>query len=80
VLLFGTGSHRDKALLLYTLVRHAPFLSAAEKDEVGLVFAESGSMVVVGGRTIDAATLREVDVPPGDGTGAVLRLPERAAG
>jgi len=80
VLLFDTGSHRDKALLLYTLVRHAPFLSAAEKDEVELVFAEAGSVVLICGRAIDAATLREVDIPPGDGMGAVLRLPERPAG
>jgi hypothetical protein len=79
VLLFGSGSHRDKALLLYTLVRHAPFLSPAERDGVDLVFAEAGSLVVVGGRAIDAETLRAIDVPAAEGAGAALRLPERPA-
>ena len=79
VLLFGTGSHRDKALLLYTLVRHAPFLSPAEKDGVELLFAEAGSVVLICGRAIDAATLREMDVTDGHVGHDVLRLPERSA-
>jgi hypothetical protein len=75
VLLFGTGTHRDKALLLYTLLRHAPYLGPVERDGLQLVFTDTGSFVLAGDTVLDAAGLREhPDVLEVPGR-VLLRLP-----
>ncbi len=52
-LYFKTGSDRDKALLLYTLLRHSPISDAASR----IGFAEDNSFVSYQGRWIDLQNL-----------------------
>jgi hypothetical protein len=61
VLLFGTGNHRDKALLLYALIRHAPQLPSALKQEARVVFTKTASYVRVDGHLINTATFAPED-------------------
>jgi len=56
VLLFKTGSHRDKALLLYSLINHAHQIPLEEKEGRMLVFTDKSSYVHVGGWNIDTKT------------------------
>ena len=56
VLLFGAGHHRDKALLLYALIQHAPQVPPAFKHEARLVFTKTTSYVRINGQTINTMT------------------------
>ena len=67
VLLFGTGNHRDKALLLYVLIRHAPQLPPALKQGARVVFTKTASYVRVDGQCINTATFA-----PGDDVNEVM--------
>ena len=79
VLLFGTGTHRDRALLLYTLLRHAPYLNRAEKDALQLVFTEADSFVLAGDAEIGVTALRRCEGAPELPGGVLLRLPRPSA-
>ena len=71
-LLFGTGTHRDKALLLYTLLLHAPFPGADKKERMRLVFTERDAYVGYGDTWIGATALLD---RPDIGEPELLRLP-----
>ncbi len=45
VLMLRTGSDRDKALLLYALIQHAPGLSPADKEAAEILFTDQDSLV-----------------------------------
>ncbi len=77
VLLFGTGTHRDKALLLYTLLIHAPFSSKAAKENMELIFTEADSHVRTDNISISATTLLE---QPDIREPELLRLPQKPSG
>ena len=79
VLLFGTGTHRDRALLLYTLLRHAPYLDRAGKEALKLVFTDVDSYVLVGDEAIGATALRRCEGAPELPGRVLLRLPPPAA-
>lgn len=79
VLLFGAGTHRDRALLLYTLLRHAPYLKRAEKDALQLVFTEAHSFVLVGDAAIGATAMRRCESASELPGRVLLRLPRPAA-
>ena len=79
VLLFGTGSHRDRALLLYTLLRHAPYLERAEKDALQMVFTDVDSFVLVGDEAIGTTELRRCEGAPELPGRVLLRLPRPSA-
>jgi hypothetical protein len=59
VLTLGTGSDRDKALLLHTLLRQAPTLAAAGAPEAEMLFAAEDSFVRAGARCISTRTWME---------------------
>lgn len=62
VLRFGTGTDRDRAILLHALLWKGP------GDNAGLrtVFTAQGSYLLADGRCIDAATGQDVAAPQGD--------------
>ena len=78
VLLFGTGTHRDRALLLFTLLCHAPYLDRAEKDALQLVFTDADSFVLVGDEALGATALRRCEGAPELPGRVLLRLPRPA--
>ncbi|MFH1721760.1 MAG: hypothetical protein ABH950_04050, partial [Candidatus Altiarchaeota archaeon] len=45
VLLFKTGSHRDKALLLYSLIHHSKGILPSEKGNLSLVYTDTASYI-----------------------------------
>ncbi len=63
VLLFNTGAHRDRALLLSTLLLHAPCLNQNEKNGMELIFCEADSRVRIGQMLISARSLEDVPDP-----------------
>ncbi|MCX6363226.1 MAG: hypothetical protein NTW58_03475 [Actinobacteria bacterium] len=79
VLLFGTGTHRDRALLLYTLLRHAPYLDRALKDALQLVFTAADSFVLVGEAAIGVTELRRREGTAELPGRVLLRLPPPSA-
>jgi hypothetical protein len=48
VLTLGSGSDRDKALLLYTLLRHSRAIAATEARDAEVLFTEEDSFVRAG--------------------------------
>lgn len=79
VLLFGTGAHRDRALLLYTILRHAPYLDQAEKDALQLVFTDVDSFVLAGDDVIAVTALRRCEGASELPGRVLLRLPRPSA-
>ena len=78
VLRFGTGTHRDRALLLYTLLRQAPYLKRTEKEALQLVFTDGDSFVLVGEEAIAVTALRCCEGAPEVPGRVLLRLPRPA--
>ncbi len=56
VLLFNTGSHRDKALLLYSLIHHATQIPKERKKNMDVVYTNNASYVHVDGTYINTKT------------------------
>jgi len=56
VLMLRTGSDRDKALLLYALIQHAPGLSPADKEAAEILFTDQDSLVQTGGAYVSTRT------------------------
>ena len=59
---FGTGSDRDKALLLHVLLEHLP-VSILSATQVVSRFMSEASYVCFGGRSIELPSLQEVAMP-----------------
>jgi hypothetical protein len=59
---FGTGSDRDKALLLHVLLEHLP-VSITTDTRVISIFMSEASYVCFGDRTIELSSLQEVALP-----------------
>lgn len=71
VLTLRTGCDRDKALLLYALLQHAPRIGPADKEHAELLLTEDDSFVRTGDRYLSTRTFEpavRVEAP------AVLRL------
>jgi hypothetical protein len=56
VLTLRTGSDRDKALLLYALLQHAPRIGPADKKHTELLLTEDDSFVRIGDRYLNTRT------------------------
>ncbi len=64
VLLFGTGNHRDKALLLYMLIQLAPAIPSVTKTNARVVLGRTESCVRLDGQLISTVSFQWVgDVP-----------------
>ncbi|MEW6356543.1 MAG: hypothetical protein AB1696_09470 [Planctomycetota bacterium] len=53
VLLFHTGSHRDKAVLLFSLIHHAGAIAQDQKRDMEVIFTERSSHVRIGGEYVN---------------------------